>query len=112
VGARNGFLNLALPYLGFSEPVAPAEMALTIGERRCTLWDRIEVVGPLTLRQLIAFFESEHNLKLEAVSCDISMIYCEFMPKPLLMDTEYGRSPSPCHPLVVLALANTPEQNC
>jgi ubiquitin-activating enzyme E1 len=102
-GFRNGFVNLALPFFGFSEPVAPPVGTIT-EQWKWTLWDRFDVKGPATLRQLIALFEAEHKLELSMASCGSHMLYSFFMPRAKLderMDVEYvvtryiSPSPSP-----------------
>uniref|UniRef100_A0A0N5CF83 E1 ubiquitin-activating enzyme n=1 Tax=Strongyloides papillosus TaxID=174720 RepID=A0A0N5CF83_STREA len=74
---KNGFINLALPFFGFSEPIkAPVK---TYGEKEFTLWDSLDVKGPLTLQQLIDWFEQETNLELSMLSSGVSLIYSFFM---------------------------------
>ncbi|ELR14473.1 ubiquitinactivating enzyme E1 1, putative [Acanthamoeba castellanii str. Neff] len=90
---RNGFVNLALPFFGFSEPIAPPVGTITEGWK-WTLWDRFDVKGPSTLRQLIELFESEHKLELSMASCGSTMLYSFFMPKSKLnerMDVEIAQ---------------------
>uniref|UniRef100_A0A493TLC6 Ubiquitin-activating enzyme E1 C-terminal domain-containing protein n=1 Tax=Anas platyrhynchos platyrhynchos TaxID=8840 RepID=A0A493TLC6_ANAPP len=58
---KNAFLNLALPFVGFSEPLACPRNKYY--EVEWTLWDRFEVQGlqpdgqEMTLRQFLAYFK-------------------------------------------------------
>ncbi|KAI9327506.1 hypothetical protein DFJ73DRAFT_766321 [Zopfochytrium polystomum] len=79
---KNGFVNLALPFFGFSEPI-PAPKA-KYNNKEWTLWDRFEVTGNLTLQQLMDHFKKEHNLEITMLSSGVSMLYSFFMPKPKL----------------------------
>ncbi len=75
---KNGFVNLALPFFGFSEPIAAAK--LKYHDVTFSLWDRFDVVGDLTLQQLIDLFQEKHQLEITMVSCGVSMLYNGFMP--------------------------------
>jgi len=70
---RNAFVNLALPFFGFSEPVAPKKQKYL--EKEFTLWDRFEVKGDFTLEELIEYFKKEHHLVPTMVSAGMSVIY-------------------------------------
>lgn len=79
---KNGFVNLALPFFGFSEPIkAPTQKYYDI---EWTLWDRFEVEGELTLKQFLEYFEKKHELKITMLSQGVSMLYSFFMPKAKL----------------------------
>lgn len=76
---KNGFINLALPFIGFSEPIAAPKM------QYCgidwTLWDRFEVQGEMTLREFLQYFKEKHNLEITMLSQGVCMLYSFFMPK-------------------------------
>lgn len=74
---KNGFLNLALPFFAFSEPIAAPKKKYDNYE--FTLWDRLEVSGPKTLRQLISWIEEESNLEVAMLSSGVSLLYGFFM---------------------------------
>lgn len=73
---KNGFVNLALPFFGFSEPVPAPKM----GESSFTLWDRFEVNEgrELTLKQFLEYFTTKHKLEVTMISFNVSMIYSFF----------------------------------
>eukprot|EP00795_Rhopilema_esculentum_P000847 gene847-10594_t len=81
---KNGFVNLALPFFGFSEPLPAPKM--TYNEKDFTLWDRFEIVGKkangeeMTIGDLIEFFKTEHKLEVTMISQGVSMLYSFFMP--------------------------------
>nr|XP_025042431.1 ubiquitin-like modifier-activating enzyme 1 [Pelodiscus sinensis] len=89
---KNGFLNLALPFFGFSEPIACPRNK--VGAAVCTLgpWDRFEVQGvqpsgeEMTLRQFLAYFKTEHRLEITMLSQGVSMLYSFFMPPAKLRE--------------------------
>ncbi|CAF3215764.1 unnamed protein product [Rotaria sp. Silwood2] len=70
---RNGFVNLALPFFGFSEPVPPKRQKYL--DKEFTLWDRFEVKGEMTLEEFIEYFKREHKLVPNMVSAGMSVIY-------------------------------------
>jgi len=76
---KNGFANLALPFLAFSEPV-PAPKNSYYG-KEWTLWDRFEVQGELTLQEFLDYFDQKEKLKITMLSQGVSMLYSFFMPK-------------------------------
>ena len=76
---KNGFANLALPFLGFSEPIK-ADVKTYYG-KEWTLWDRFEVPGELTLQEFLDHFEHKEKLKITMLSQGVCMLYSFFMPK-------------------------------
>lgn len=82
---KNGFVNLALPFFGFSEPIAAPEMKY--GETAFTLWDSFKVNGlkengsEMNLQNLMDYFKNEHKLEISMISVGVSMIYSFFMAK-------------------------------
>lgn len=76
---KNGFVNLALPFFGFSEPIcAPTN---TYYDKKWTLWDRFEVKGEITLQEFLDYFKNEHKLEITMLSQGVCMLYSFFMSK-------------------------------
>ncbi|GBP59539.1 Ubiquitin-activating enzyme E1 1 [Eumeta japonica] len=76
---KNGFVNLALPFFGFSEPIAAPVNEYY--NKTWTLWDRFEVAGEITLQQFLDKFRNEHRLEITMLSQGVCMLYSFFMPK-------------------------------
>lgn len=77
---KNGFVNLALPFFGFSEPISAPK--LKYYDTEWTLWDRFEVKGELTLKEFLNYFKKNHNLEVTMLSQGVCMLYSFFMPRP------------------------------
>jgi len=79
---KNGFVNLALPFFGFSEPIAAPKMKYN--ETEFTLWDSFIINGKMedgsemTLQQLMDHFQNL-GLEITMISQGVSMIYSFFM---------------------------------
>jgi len=79
---KNGFINIALPFFGFSEPIEAPKMKYN--ETEFTLWDSFEINGKMedgsemTLQQLMDHFQSI-GLEITMISQGVSMIYSFFM---------------------------------
>lgn len=76
---KNGFVNLALPFFGFSEPIAAPKMDYC--GKEWTLWDRFEVQGEMTLSEFLDYFKNKHGLEITMLSQGVCMLYSFFMAK-------------------------------
>lgn len=76
---KNGFVNLALPFFGFSEPIAAPK--LEYNGIPWTLWDRFEVQGEMTLSEFLKYFKERHNLEITMLSQGVCMLYSFFLPQ-------------------------------
>ena len=74
---KNGFANLALPFVTFSDPIKAPSWG-----RDWTLWDRflIDRESEMTLQEFMDFFKEEHKLEITMLSQGVSMLYSFFMP--------------------------------
>lgn len=79
---KNGFVNLALPFFAFSEPISCPK--LKYNDVEWTLWDRFEITGPMTLKDFLEYFQKEHKLEVTMLSCGVSLLYSFFLAKPKL----------------------------
>ncbi|KAK7928208.1 hypothetical protein PG985_005206 [Apiospora marii] len=84
---KNGFINLALPFFGFSEPIASPKVEYQGPDGKVTLdkiWDRFEVED-ITLKELIDTFE-KRGLNISMLSSGVSLLYASFFPPAKLKD--------------------------
>lgn len=73
---QNGFVNLALPFFGFSDPIAAKKEKY--GEVEWTLWDHFDIPGNPTLQEFVDWFQKEHKLEVQMVSQGVSMLWSSF----------------------------------
>lgn len=80
---KNGFINLALPFFAFTEPVpAPKKK---YNDQEFTLWDRFEIDGrkedgsEMTMQEMIDYFKNTHNLEITMLTQGVSMLFSFFM---------------------------------
>ena len=84
---KNGFVNLALPFFGFSEPIASPKGTYQGRTGEVTidkLWDRFEI-DDVTLTEFLKHFE-DLGLTITMVSSGVSLLYASFYPAAKLKD--------------------------
>jgi len=74
----NAFVNLALPFIAFSDPIAAPKHKFNNTE--WTLWSRFDVQGDVTLQQFVDYFKQQHQLDVTMISGGVSMLYSDFLP--------------------------------
>lgn len=81
---KNGFINLALPFFGFSEPIAsPKGTYIGNNDQEVTIdriWDRFEIEHDLTLQEFLDYFMNEKGLEISMISSGVSLLYASFYP--------------------------------
>ncbi|KAG5356785.1 Ubiquitin-activating enzyme E1 1 [Yarrowia sp. E02] len=82
---KNGFVNLALPFLGFSEPIASQKMEIA-GVKLDKIWGRYDINENLTLKQFLEYFEKNYNLTVTMLSQNVSLLYASFFPPAKLKE--------------------------
>lgn len=105
---KNGFVNLALPFFGFSEPIGSPKMEYKGPNGMVKLdkiWDRFEVED-ITLQELIVHFE-EKGLTISMLSSGVSLLFASFFPPAKMKDryamklstlvSTVSRKPIPSH---------------
>ncbi len=84
---KNGFVNLALPFFGFSEPIASPKGKYLSKDGEVTvdkLWDRFEV-DDIPLTDFLESFRRQ-GLDITMVSSGVSLLYASFYPQSKLKD--------------------------
>ncbi|KAN0062349.1 E1 ubiquitin-activating protein [Thecaphora frezii] len=74
----NAFVNLALPFLAFSDPIAAAK--LKYNDTEWTLWSRFNVEEDMRLEEFIKLFKERHGLEISMISSGVSMLFSAFLP--------------------------------
>lgn len=82
---KNGFVNLALPFFGFSEPIASPKGSYN-GKTYDKIWDRFDVHANVTLSDLIKHFEEKEGLEITMLSYGVSLLYASFFPPKKLKE--------------------------
>jgi ubiquitin-activating enzyme E1 len=74
---KNGFVNLALPFFAFSEPIPPEKKKYI--DTEFSEWDRFDMEGDMTLRELMAYFKDTYSLEITMLSHGVTLLYTFFM---------------------------------
>ncbi|KAL7544190.1 hypothetical protein ACHAWF_007572 [Thalassiosira exigua] len=86
---KNGFVNLAIPFMTLSEPTPPAATKAVVKgkEWNWTAWDSLDMsMGDITLQEFISFFETEYNLDVSMISHGVSILFSFFANKKKLAE--------------------------
>ncbi|XP_065306381.1 ubiquitin-like modifier-activating enzyme 1 isoform X3 [Dermacentor albipictus] len=75
---KNSFVNLALPFVGFSEPVPAAKKKFR--DREYTFWDCLDIEGELTLAEFLDHFRNEFQVEVLYLSEGARMLYDAYAP--------------------------------
>jgi ubiquitin-activating enzyme E1 len=81
---KNGFINLAIPFVTHSEPTAPAKTKAILNgkEWNWTAWDSMDMnLGNITMGEFMDHFEKEYNLEISMLSTGVSILYSFFANK-------------------------------
>lgn len=73
----NAFVNLALPFIAFSEPIAAPKQKYN--DTEWTLWSRFDIDRDVTLQEFLDYFKAK-QLEVTMVSSGVSMLFSDFMP--------------------------------
>ena len=81
---KNGFINLAIPFMTLSEPTPPAKTKAIVKGKEWlwTPWDSLDInKGDMTMGEFMDYFESEYNLEISMLSYGVSILYSFFANK-------------------------------
>jgi len=83
---KNAFINLALPFVSFSEPIAAPKNKAGATGIEWTLWDRFDVNAgrDITLTEFLDYFKTTHKLEVSMISSGVSILYSFFTAKKKL----------------------------
>ncbi|KRY23477.1 Ubiquitin-like modifier-activating enzyme 1 [Trichinella patagoniensis] len=75
---KNSFMNLALPFFGFAEPIRTPVKKFY--DKEWTLWDCLELKGEMTLKEFLSYMKEKFNVEVTMLSQGVSMLFSFFLP--------------------------------
>lgn len=78
---KNGFVNIALPFFGFSEPIASPKLKYGKDKEIDQIWGRFTIDHDCTLKELIDYFQEKHGLEITMISSANKLLMASFYPK-------------------------------
>ncbi|SCU92951.1 LADA_0G00518g1_1 [Lachancea dasiensis] len=81
----NGFINMALPFFGFSDPIASPQGKYN-DKSYDKIWDRFDLKGNVTLKEIIDHFDEKEDLEITMLSYGVSLLYASFFPPKKLKE--------------------------
>lgn len=82
---KNGFISLALPFFGFSEPMPSTKITYNGDKTIDKVWGRF-TFGDIKLEEFIKDFESKYGLEISMISCGNLLLYASFFPPKKLQE--------------------------
>lgn len=75
---NSGFVNLALPYFGFADPIEASKYKFN--DQEYNLWNYIEVRENITLEKFIEYFEQNYKINVSTIMYGVTLLYAFFLP--------------------------------
>jgi ubiquitin-activating enzyme E1 len=78
---RNTFLNLAIPFVNYSEPIKAAVTKIPNTSIEFTQWDFVDFHEQMQLCEIIECLKEKYNMDISMIVYDIMTIYSSFNKK-------------------------------